>query len=330
MVRMTTLEGMVTMEEEFEPDVPSPDQLSAELATLDPLAVLPRPRGFSADGAHLCLADADGIETELSRASLLTHRRRKCIKKIALDPGHIGGAHARSEDRSWSWSGQEIREGDLNLRVALHLERRLLDLGFEVLLTRRSAEPLFTAPPQDLATRELEARAGLLEAFRPDLTLSLHHNATDLCPWIEKSLGIMVFLFGHPLPEEVPLQREELLHRMLDGSHARALPLGRTVVATLCRRLGLPPCTDHLHRFTAATGRRFSALEPGIFLRNLSVLRHAPGPALLVEGPTMNHCAEAAALAEACARPLEDPHPRIVQYAEGLYEALAPLSDTPA
>lgn len=135
--------------------------------------------------------------------------------RIALDPGHVGGAFAQMEGRSWSVGGFEaVREGDLTLQVARLLRQRLERLGAEVFLVREGPEPVTELRPEDLreeAARRLalsgedgsgvpyaerlddlakrlflvEAEIGararkINETIRPDLVLALHFNAA---PW---------------------------------------------------------------------------------------------------------------------------------------------------
>jgi N-acetylmuramoyl-L-alanine amidase len=85
--------------------------------------------------------------------------------KIALDPGHIGGAWAKMEER-WFQIGNSkpVAEGDMTLLTAGLLATKLRALGAETSFVRDSAEPLTKARPEDLrkaAADELK-RQGLL------------------------------------------------------------------------------------------------------------------------------------------------------------------------
>ncbi len=74
--------------------------------------------------------------------------------KIALDPGHLGGNWAKMEER-WFKVGDSkpIQEGDLTLRVARLLARRLCELGAKVSFVRNKDEPTTSMRPDDF--REL-------------------------------------------------------------------------------------------------------------------------------------------------------------------------------
>ncbi|MGF1656082.1 MAG: hypothetical protein ACFCU3_03790 [Verrucomicrobiales bacterium] len=71
--------------------------------------------------------------------------------RIALDPGHLGGAYARMEER-WFHIGEDnpVTEGDMVLRVANMLAPRLRALGAEVHFVRRSSAPVTRQRTQHL------------------------------------------------------------------------------------------------------------------------------------------------------------------------------------
>ena len=85
--------------------------------------------------------------------------------RIAIDPGHIGGAWGQIEDRSTYYAGiGRIQEGDMNTVTAKILEKQLTDLGASVFLTRHDMNPVTTVRPADLTDEAL----ALLVAWRPD------------------------------------------------------------------------------------------------------------------------------------------------------------------
>ncbi|MBI5710577.1 MAG: N-acetylmuramoyl-L-alanine amidase, partial [Candidatus Eisenbacteria bacterium] len=90
-------------------------------------------------------------------------------RRIALDPGHGGffrgalGVHG-------------LTEAEVNLGVASRLRDLLAARGAQVLLTRDRDRDFLT--PADSALRaDLAERVRLANAFRPDLFVSIHHNA---------------------------------------------------------------------------------------------------------------------------------------------------------
>ena len=82
-------------------------------------------------------------------------------RRIALDPGHLGGRWAQMEER-WVRIGDHppVCEGDLTLAVAAHLAPRLEALGAEVLWVRSTTEPRTPERPETLAAAAREALGG--------------------------------------------------------------------------------------------------------------------------------------------------------------------------
>jgi N-acetylmuramoyl-L-alanine amidase len=78
--------------------------------------------------------------------------------KIALDTGH-GGLDPGA-------SGGGMKEKKINFNVATELARLLKAKGHTVMLTRPNDETL-----------DLLKRAKLINAFNPDIAISVHHNA---------------------------------------------------------------------------------------------------------------------------------------------------------
>jgi hypothetical protein len=81
--------------------------------------------------------------------------------KIALDPGHIGGAWAKMEER-WFKSGDAlpVEEGEMTLLVAKMLAERLRTLGARVSFVRDKTEPVTPFRPDDFK----EAARAVLKA----------------------------------------------------------------------------------------------------------------------------------------------------------------------
>lgn len=91
---------------------------------------------------------------------------------ILVDPGHggyDGGARARN-------SG--IWEKEINLAVALEVEKALKEQGAEVLLTRRTDVDLCDDAPQGKTKKrqDMERRVAMGREHQADLVLSIHMN----------------------------------------------------------------------------------------------------------------------------------------------------------
>ncbi|MEP6698958.1 MAG: hypothetical protein ABJB09_04435 [Verrucomicrobiota bacterium] len=84
--------------------------------------------------------------------SLPRQKRHQILSglRIALDPGHIGGAWAKMEER-WFKVGDAppVEEGEMTLRVAKILAAKLRALGARVSLVRDKAEPVTPFRPDD-------------------------------------------------------------------------------------------------------------------------------------------------------------------------------------
>ena len=83
------------------------------------------------------------------------------FKRIALDPGHIGGAWARMEERFFErGKDRPVQEAELNLMVARLLKTRLEAAGAQVFLTKDNFEPVTDKRPEDFqaqAKQEIKA-----------------------------------------------------------------------------------------------------------------------------------------------------------------------------
>lgn len=108
--------------------------------------------------------------TERPVQQLPRHPAEKFLRGwvIVLDPGHGGAAHRRGYKRGPSG----VREAEINLRVALLVERLLADAGAKVILTRRSDVDLSLEKRSEVANTARRPDGGP----GADLFLSLHHN----------------------------------------------------------------------------------------------------------------------------------------------------------
>jgi N-acetylmuramoyl-L-alanine amidase len=90
-------------------------------------------------------------------------------RRIVLDPGH-GGAY------KGSLGVGGLTEAEVNLQVALELERLLTAHGAQVLMTRRENRD-FRTPADSTLRGDLAERTRIANEFDPDLFVSVHHNA---------------------------------------------------------------------------------------------------------------------------------------------------------
>lgn len=264
------------------------------------------------------------------------------IRRIAIDPGHLGGPFAEREHRlfvkkrGWFKEPKELREGDLNAIVAELLADAAKHLGLDVLLTRTGPEPVFKGKQDDFDVfyrTELLRRCEIINDFKPDLTLLIHFNATDLAPFVgaDGPNGPMAFVFGYPLRSEAMHweKREEIFAKVMDNSFAMSKAVAGLCVQQLAASFGLPALSPPYAHFTPETAAKFKEIAPGVCLRNLLQLRKIQGPAVLVEGTFMNNSTEFEKLCDNdTLKGIKTVPHRCVQYAEALTTVLTALSKT--
>ena len=85
---------------------------------------------------------------------------------VVIDPGH-GGKEPGAVHRFAN--GSFIYEDDINLKVALTLEKELARLGYKVVMTRRTDAKVGLAD-------DLQARVDVANSAKADILVSIHHN----------------------------------------------------------------------------------------------------------------------------------------------------------
>jgi len=239
--------------------------------------------------------------------------------KIALDPGHLGGAWAKMEERWFAiGSSKPVAEGDLTLYVAKLLADRLQALGAQVFFTRSHAGPVTALRPSQLKDEakasladkktpatgdaveresdllfyrvgEIHRRAELVnERIRPDLVICLHFNAE---PWGDEKNPTLVnenhlhFLVSGALSaEELSYddQRFDMLLKLLSRSFAEELAVTNSVAKKMAAATGLPPYEYHSPNAIRVND------NPYIWARNLLANRLFDCPVVYAEPYVMN------------------------------------------
>ena len=238
--------------------------------------------------------------------------------KIAIDPGHIGGAWAKMEER-WLVVGEgtPVCEGDMTLQVAQLLKPQLEALGASVSLVREKAEPVTPIRPEALLTvareasrpdassaeikrtaerlfyrtAEIRARADLVnQVLKPDLVLCLHFNAEAwgdlLHPILIDRSHFHLVLNGAYNDDEVLLadQRFALLQKLLQRTHREEVVLGSSVAETFAGITGLPAYgyPPESRNALPVSG------QPYLWARNLLANRLYDCPVIFMEPYVMN------------------------------------------
>lgn len=117
----------------------------------------------------------EGIADRLRSAALGNSDQQPLLGlRIAIDPGHMGGEFWDEHTGKWieNPQGRRISEGLIVLQTALLLEKELTALGAEVMLTRRTLEPVQEVPLQSLDLTQygrLELRQSTLQSWFQEL-----------------------------------------------------------------------------------------------------------------------------------------------------------------
>jgi hypothetical protein len=173
---------------------------------------------------------------------------------------------------------------------------------------------------------DLRQRIAFADTAGADLFLSLHYNMVDGMG----QNGIIVFVPGNFMQGELETdsQRYYATRLLASGVLREAVRLGRAIGLELQRAMQLPPIGEP--RPTpdgAAPNRVLVDAAAALFARNLGVLRRAPMPALLLEGPCMNDPHEYARLTTMVGTIDGLAYPdRAVQYADAVVAALEATS----
>ncbi len=237
--------------------------------------------------------------------------------KIAIDPGHIGGAWAKMEER-WMvvGDGSPVCEGDMTLQVAKLLKPKLEALGATVSLVREKTEPVTPIRPDALLTlartnapdaspvqiqkdaerlfyrtAEIRARADLVnQTLKPDLVLCLHFNAEAWGdpnnPTLIDHTHFHLVVNGAYNDEEVLLadQRFALLQKLFQRTQQEEILLGSTIAATFAETSGLPP---YQYPPESLNVRPIDG-QPYLWARNLLANRLYDCPVIFMEPYVMN------------------------------------------
>lgn len=90
--------------------------------------------------------------------------------KIVLDAGHGG------MDGGVAGKITGVKESEINLAIVIKTARRLRDLGFEVVLTRKTEEGLYGVATRGFKKRDMQARKQIVQDAKPALLVSVHQN----------------------------------------------------------------------------------------------------------------------------------------------------------
>jgi N-acetylmuramoyl-L-alanine amidase len=240
--------------------------------------------------------------------------------RIALDPGHLGGEWAKTEER-WFQIGNNkpVTEGDMVLHVAKLLKSELERRGASVSLTRSSSKPATNLRPEKLKgpavkslrdqgrainpaslkseaerlfyrTAEIRARARKVNGqLKPDLVLALHFNAESwgnpARPNLTGIHHMHLLVSGCYSARELSYedQRYDLMAKLLNRSYDKEVAVSRAVAQSMARATGLPPYT-----YTGDSAINVGG-SPYVWARNLLANRLFECPVVYLEPYVMNN-----------------------------------------
>lgn len=241
---------------------------------------------------------------------------------IAIDPGHIGGDFAKTEER-WFKIGDNkpVMEGNMTLATAKLIKKGLRKLGARVYLIRGKNEPVNPLRPADYLpqatakarslgktdegtiksiqdrffyrTGEIRARARRVNlAFKPDLVLCLHYNAEAWDdpeqPTLTENNHYHILLHGAMTSSEVAHddERFEMLVKILQRTHDEAKPIGMYAAHALAMATGLPA---YEYEPLSSRARKVEGPAKGVWARNLLANRIYQCPVVYFEPYVMNN-----------------------------------------
>ena len=127
----------------------------------------------------------------------------KALYTIVIDAGHGG----RDGGAVGKLTG--VTESQLNLDFSLKLKDICEDYGFNVVLTRKDMNGLYSAFATNKKKSEMLKRKEIIESSNADLVVSIHMNSTS----VSSARGAQVFY------AENSLQGEELASSVQDALH---------------------------------------------------------------------------------------------------------------
>lgn len=165
--------------------------------------------------------------------------------KVALDPGHGG----LKPGCVYSYDGKEIKEKDLNLKIALNL-KDILEKQYRTQDGRKVSVCLTRSGDTDLG---LEERVLFAKGEEADVLISLHNNAH--ADREDKRRGCMVIVTGYR-----PKYGRNCLYDLEEG-------LAHSIIGAL-GEIGIKPVEMELPaKFTSSASDKFGEYVGGLFRR---------------------------------------------------------------
>ena len=124
-------------------------------------------------GNYMLIANVKDMKTDQINSSYLDIKINKNL--IVIDPGHNINGFIDTGSVT-KINGITYREADLNMQLALKLQKALQSLGYAVVLTQ---EPFYYPTDTDVI-QSLQRRVKVADKLNADLFVSIHHNNYEL------------------------------------------------------------------------------------------------------------------------------------------------------
>ncbi len=261
-------------------------------------------------------------------------------KRIAIDPGHLGGDLAFLEHRFVILQTEPeilLKEGTLCLETAKYLKALLESEGALVFLTKESdgeavysqtfwewlstkfplelkIDPALSFQPLSVIFRrmynplDLRARIEKINAFEPDVTLIIHYNMatkhnrnTGYNPGSKVNYNLC-FIPGAFMKGELELKekRQDFFRLATENSLELSEQLSSLVIAQFTDILKVKPASKY------ALSESSLAISKGVFSRNLALTREIHSPLCYGETLMQDNHDEAKRLADPSDQRIQD------------------------
>jgi N-acetylmuramoyl-L-alanine amidase len=250
-------------------------------------------------------------------------------RKIALDPGHFGGILAELEERYINTSLHDSKlnsirfdEGTLTYLTMIELKKYLESEGAIVFCSRDAIgkgahkqnffewlqdRPLLWRSDKSLSKifrthyniEDLMERAKKINAFKPDITILIHYNAsTQSESYLSESNYNMAFIPGAFCKNELKSRksRYDFLRLLVTDQIEKSLNLSKHLVKQFVRKLKIPTIDDN-HTETSYIKKACLKLSDGVYSRNLALTRLIESPLCYGETLVQNNKKEVLILA---------------------------------
>ena len=152
---------------------------------------------------------------------------------IVLDAGH-GGIDGGVTGRE-----TKCKESDVNLAITYKVKSALEDLGFKVVLTRKTEAGLYDAATKGFKKRDMKKRREIIEKTDPAMVISLHQNFYPT----QNTRGAQVF---YDKENKAGQRLAVLLQNNLNGIYAKEGARGRNAASAQFYMLECSDCPSVL------------------------------------------------------------------------------------